>query len=190
VLGQELMLHALQYAAVDSRLIPTGELKSVIGTPLDFTHPTPIGLRLKAAGGEPIGYDHHFVVEGQWDKLRWVARVTSPKSGRRLAVYSTEPGVRFSSGDSLDGSVRGKLGRVYPPSGGFCLETEHFPDSINYPNFPPTILRPGVTYHSTTLWRFSAEEGTVRLDKSEVKNSAGRPAEPPGAAAPAAYPRR
>jgi aldose 1-epimerase len=136
---------------------PTGDITPGTGTPMDFTRQTPIGQRIQAVGGDPVGYDHNFVVDGTAGALRWVARVHSPKTGRRLEVLSTEPGVQFYSGNFLDGTVEGKQGRAYPQYGAFCLETQHFPDSINQPNFPNTVLRPGVTYRSTTVWRFSAD---------------------------------
>lgn len=157
ILGQELELHATEFTPVDATLIPTGELKPVAGTPMDFTQATPIGQRIQAVGGNPVGYDHNFAVGGAAGTLRWAARVYSPKSGRRLEVLTTEPGVQFYSGNFLDGTIHGKGGRAYPQYAAFCLETQHFPDAVNQPNFPNTILRPGVTYRSTTVWRLSAD---------------------------------
>jgi len=157
ILGQELELHSKAYTPVDATLIPTGELKAVAGTPMDFTSATPIGQRIQAVGGNPVGYDHNFAVEGTAGTLRWAARVYSPKTGRRLEVLTTEPGVQFYSGNFLDGTIQGKGGRTYPQYAAFCLETQHFPDAVNQPNFPNTVLRPGVTYRSTTVWRLSAD---------------------------------
>ena len=157
ILGHELMIAADQFTPVDETLIPTGELASVEGTPFDFREPTPIGERIDADteqirfGG---GYDHNFVLNGSGEGLRQIATVYEPQSGRTLEVETTEPGVQFYSGNFLDGSNIGKGGQPYELRTGFCLETQHFPDSPNQPDFPSTILEPGETYRSTTVYRF------------------------------------
>ncbi len=160
VLGHVVQLSAAKFTPVDAGLIPTGELKSVEGTPFDFRQPTAIGARINAAdeqiklGG---GYDHNFVVDGTPGTLRPVARVTEPVSGRVLEVSTTEPGVQFYTGNFLDGTVKGKGGVAYAKRSGFCLETQHFPDSPNHPDFPTTTLKPGAEYKSTTLFKFSVQ---------------------------------
>jgi len=162
ILGHVIMINADQYTPVDDTLIPTGKLAPVKGTPLDFTTPTAIGARIKQVGGNPVGYDHNFVLRSP-PPIRsanvvgtsFAARVTEPKSGRVLEVETTEPGMQFYTGNFLDGTVKGKGGAVYNQYNGFCLETQHFPDSVNHPNFPNTILKPGETYRSTTVYRFS-----------------------------------
>jgi len=146
VLGHVLQLHADRYTPVDDTLIPTGEVLAVSGTDMDFTRPRPIGHG---------GYDHNFVVNGEAGKLRPVARVEEPGSGRVMEIFSDQPGVQFYSGNFLDGTLRGKGGKSYPLHGGFCLETQHFPDSVNHPEFPSVILAPGETFRSTTVHRFS-----------------------------------
>jgi aldose 1-epimerase len=157
VLGHVMMINADQYTPVDDTLIPTGQIAPVKGTPLDFTTPTPIGARIKQVGGNPAGYDHNFVLRqprGDLMNPALAARVTEPKTGRVMEVLTTEPGVQFYTGNFLDGTVKGKGGAVYKQYNGFCLETQHFPDSINHPNFPNTVLKPGETYRSTTIYRF------------------------------------
>jgi aldose 1-epimerase len=158
ILGHVMMINADQYTPVDDTLIPTGQVAPVKGTPLDFTTPTAIGARIKQVGGNPIGYDHNFVLRlprGDATRPGLAARVTEPKSGRVMEVFTTEPGVQFYTGNFLDGTVKGKGGAVYKQYNGFCLETQHFPDSINHPNFPNTVLKPGDTYRSLTTYRFS-----------------------------------
>jgi aldose 1-epimerase len=158
ILGQELELAASRYTPVDSGLIPTGELRPVAGTPMDFREPISIGARIEEAdeqlrfGG---GYDHNFVLDGYDGSLRFAARVYEPTSGRVMEVYTTEPGIQFYSGNFLDGSNVGKGGTPYEYRSGFCLETQHFPDSPNQPQFPSTVLRPGERYESTTVYRFT-----------------------------------
>ncbi|MGH9605946.1 MAG: aldose epimerase family protein [Terracidiphilus sp.] len=161
ILDMRVELNAERFTPVDSGLIPTGELKAVAGTPLDFSKPELVGARigdddeqLKLAGG----YDHNFVVNGEPGTLRVAAIVTDPVSGRRLTVETTEPGVQFYSGNFLDGSFTGRHGTKYEKRTGFCLETQHFPDSPNHKNFPSTVLRPGETMHSTTTFAFDTVE--------------------------------
>jgi aldose 1-epimerase len=161
VLGQEIQIEADQFTPVDATLIPTGELRAVKGTPLDFTKSTPIGARIddpyeQMAKGS--GYDHNFVVRGPAGKLRLAARVTDPKSGRVLEVLTTQPGLQFYSANFLDGSIVGKSGHKYARRNAFCLETQHFPDSPNQPKFPSAVLRPGQTYHETTVFHFTTDK--------------------------------
>jgi aldose 1-epimerase len=163
ILEHELSVHADAYVPVDASLIPTGELAPVEGTPFDFRSPTRIGASI----GEPHeqlrhagGYDHSYVLRRRAGdrSLAHAARVAEPTSGRTLDVYTTEPGMQFYSGNFLDGTIRGKDGRIYGHRGGFCLETQHFPDSPNQPSFPTTVLRPGEEYRSRTVFAF----GVVR----------------------------
>jgi aldose 1-epimerase len=162
ILGHELMLKASRFTPVDSTLIPTGEIRAVAGTPFDFTTPHTIGERIGAQeeqikfGG---GYDHNFVLDREpGDSLQLAARVYEPKSGRVMEVSTTEPGVQFYSGNFLDGSITGKAGHVYRHRTGFCLETQHHPDSPNKPEFPSTILKPGQEYRSRTVYAFSVRK--------------------------------
>ncbi|HOW31149.1 MAG TPA: aldose epimerase family protein [Bacteroidales bacterium] len=150
----ELLIKASKYTVVDSTLIPTGELRDVTGTPFDFRTAKTIGKDLQATGGKPTGYDHNFVLDTKG--LDEVAiKVTEPESGRVMEVYTQEPGVQFYSGNFLDGTITGKAGQVYNQYYGFCLETQHFPDSPNQPAFPNTILSPGEKYQTTTIYKFS-----------------------------------
>jgi len=157
ILDELVMINADRYTPVDSTLIPTGELAPVEGTPMDFRQPTAIGARVLEVGDNPKGYDHNYVVNGGGGKLTLVARVIGPKSGRIMEEYSTEPGVQFYSGNFLDGTLVGKKGVAYKQYWGFCLETQHFPDSVNQPNFPSYVLKAGDTYRSTTVFKFSAK---------------------------------
>lgn len=163
VLDHELMLNADRFTPVDATLIPTGELRPVAGTPFDFNTPTPIGARIDADNTQleyGMGYDHNFVLDRSdagKDSLALVARVVEPQTGRVMTVHTTEPGVQLYTGNFLDGSLTGKDGAVYEHRYGFCLETQHFPDSPNQPNFPSTILRPGETYRSRTIFTFSTQ---------------------------------
>jgi aldose 1-epimerase len=146
---------------VDSTLIPTGELATVAGTPFDFRRPTPIGQRIDEADPQlryGKGYDHNFVLNRSGGGLVHAVRVLDPESGRTLDISTTEPGLQFYSGNFLDGSVQGKSGHVYGHRGALVLETQHFPDSPNHPNFPNTILRPGREYHSKTVFAFGVEK--------------------------------
>ncbi|MDQ3171700.1 MAG: galactose mutarotase [Acidobacteriota bacterium] len=165
ILAHELTIDGARYTPVDETLIPTGELAPVEGTPFDFRRPTAIGARINPAqpgqdgrgdGTEQLlfgkGYDHNWVVDGTG--FRPVARVHEPTSGRTLEVSTTEPGLQFYSGNFLDGTIRGKDGAVYAHRSGFCLETQHFPDSPNKPAFPTTLLTPGETYRTRTVYTF------------------------------------
>ena len=137
-------------------MIPTGSIAPVKGTPLDFTTSTVIGSRFDQLKAEPIGYDHNFVLDADAKLPNVAARVYDPKSGRVMEVLTTEPAIQFYTGNFLDGSNKGKGGTVYKKNQAFCLETQHFPDSVHHTNFPTTILRPGQTYTQTTIYRFSA----------------------------------
>jgi aldose 1-epimerase len=154
ILGEEMTLDADRYTPVDGTLIPTGAITPVAGTPMDFRTATAIGSRIEQVGGHPIGYDHNYVVNGGGGPLAPVATVYDAKSGRQMDVLSTEPGVQFYTGNFLDGSITGKGGVVYRQYAALCLETQHFPDSINHPDFPSTVLKAGETYRSATVYRF------------------------------------
>jgi aldose 1-epimerase len=156
ILGHELMLAADRYTPVDDTLIPTGRVEPVKGTPLDFTKSETIGARIDQLKGEPGGYDHNFVLNSGGKSLALAARVVEPKTGRVMEMLTTEPGVQFYTGNFLDGTVKGR-GGVYKKHQGFCLEAQHFPDSVHHDNFPSTILRPGKTYTQTTVYRFSTK---------------------------------
>jgi aldose 1-epimerase len=161
ILNHLVMIPADRFTPVDSGLIPTGELAPVAGTPLDFHKATAIGARIDdpneqmKLGG---GYDHNFVLNGKMGVLQEAARVVEPTSGRVLTVETTQPGVQFYSGNFLDGTLHGKHGHVYAKHTGFCLETQHFPDSPNQPAFPSTELKPGQTFHSVTEYIFSTQK--------------------------------
>ena len=155
VLKHELMINAQQYTVVNEELIPTGELRSVGGTPMDFRSPCPIGKRIDMVEG---GYDHNYILNCEDVSLTLAARVTEPVSKRVMEVWTTEPGIQLYTGNFLDGSLKGKGGKVYGKHYGFCLETQHFPDSPNQPDFPSVILRPGETYMQLTVYKFSVEQ--------------------------------
>lgn len=159
ILDQQVVIHADRFTPVDAQLIPTGQLASVQGTPLDFRHSMAIGARihdpsqqLEFAGG----YDHNFVLNGAG--LHEAAEALDPKSGRTLTIMTTEPGVQFYSGNFLKGAFTGVGGKPYDKYAGFCLETQHFPNSPNEPLFPSTVLRPGETTHSTTVLTFGIQK--------------------------------
>jgi len=166
ILDHELWINADSMTPVDSTLIPTGVIAPVEGTPFDFRTPTAIGARIGADhrqlrfGG---GYDHNFVLRQEDAAIERAARVVEPSTGRALDIYTTEPGLQFYSGNFLDGSVTGKGGRVYQRRFGFCLETQHYPDSPNQPRFPSTILRPGQEYRSRTVFVFGETTSFRRL---------------------------
>jgi aldose 1-epimerase len=156
ILANVLYLNADKYTPVDLTLIPTGEIANVASTPLDFRKPTAIGAHIgeiKDIGG----YDHNYVLNGKAGTMRIAARVSEPTSGRQMEVWTTEPGVQFYSAIGLNGSIVGKGGMAYPKYGALCLETQHFPDSPNRPNFPSTVLKPGTKFHSETIYKFSAK---------------------------------
>jgi aldose 1-epimerase len=156
ILDHELMINADHYTPVNERMIPTGEIAPVEGTPMDFRTAVKIGARIEEDFEQlvlGIGYDHNWVLNG--DGMKLAAKVVSEKSGRVLEVLTTEPGVQFYCGNFLDGSQTGKSGATYRHRYGFCLETQHFPDSPNQPGFPSTILDPGEEFSSKTVFRFS-----------------------------------
>jgi aldose 1-epimerase len=161
ILHDVLTINADDYTPVDAGLIPVGGPKPVAGTPFDFRKPTEIGARintpndqLKIAGG----YDHNWVLNGKNGELKLAAKLYDPKTGRVLTVTTTQPGVQFYSGNFLDGSFTGKAGVKYIKNTGLCLETQHFPDSPNQPAFPSTLLKPGETMHSETVFAFSTQK--------------------------------
>lgn len=160
ILDHELMLNAVQFTPVDAGLIPTGHRVDVEGTPMDFRRPTAIGARINGDyeqlkfGG---GYDHNWVLRNSGKAMTLAARVYEPTTGRVMEVRTAEPGIQFYAGNFLDGTITGKQGVVYTRRFGFCLETQHFPDSPNKPGFPSTILRPGGKYETTTIYRFSTK---------------------------------
>jgi len=154
ILDHVLELKASHYTPVNDELIPTGEIAAVEGTPFDFTTPKPIGKDIAATNG---GYDHNFVIDRESnDSLVWIAKLIDPKSGRILEVFTMEPGVQFYTGNFLDGTLSsGDF--TYVKNAGLCLETQHFPDSPNQPDFPSTILEPGDKYYTKTVYRFEYE---------------------------------
>lgn len=161
ILGHVLTIHAEEFTPVNAGLIPTGELANVKGTPFDFSTPTAIGARIMADhhqlkyGG---GYDHNWVLKKRAGALELAATVHEPASGRMMEVWTTEPGLQFYSGNFLDGHLTGKSGKPHNYRSGFCLETQHFPDSPNQPKFPNTILRPGEKYESLTIYKFTVKK--------------------------------
>jgi len=156
VLDHEMLIEADQYTPVDSELIPTGEIAPVKGTPLDFTTARKIGERHAQTGIG--GYDHNWVLRGGVsEKRRLAARAVEPKSGRVLEVFTTEPGVQLYTANFMDGSITGVGGVNYPKYGGFCLETQHYPDSPNKPNFPSVVVEPGNKYQTSTSFKFSTK---------------------------------
>jgi aldose 1-epimerase len=157
ILDHVMMLNAERYTPTDETLIPTGEIAEVKGTPYDFMTPKAIGRDLLKAGDDPKGYDINFVINGVTGELNLAARVREPTTGRVMEVYTTEPGVQFYTGNFLDGSLTGKDGAVYRQYSGFCLETQHFPDSINHPDWPSIVLDPGERYHHVAVYKFLAE---------------------------------
>jgi len=153
-----LTLRASRFTPVDAGLIPTGELRPVASTPFDFRKPTGIGERIDGSDEQlqlGHGYDHNWVLDGKAGELREAAEVYEPTTGRVLKVLTTEPGLQFYTGNFLNPAIKGKGGRPYSRRSGFCLETQHFPDSPNHPNFPSTELKPTQKYHSVTVFNFS-----------------------------------
>jgi aldose 1-epimerase len=160
ILGHELQLNANQFTPVDAALIPTGEVRSVKGTPFDFTQPTTIGARIEVMDEQLIfgkGYDQNFVLNGSNGTLRLAARVHEPTTGRGLEVWTTEPGIQIYTGNFLRGDLVGKGGKPYNFRGGLCLETQHFPDSPNHPEFPSATLKADATFASETIFRFRVD---------------------------------
>lgn len=161
ILDHEVMMNADRFTPVDEALIPTGELRPVEGTPFNFRVPKPIGRDIAAQDQQIAyggGYDHNMVLaKSIAGVLALAARVHEPQSGRVMEVLTTEPGMQFYTGNFLDGSNKGKGNMAYPRRSGFCMETQHFPDSPNQPEFPSTVLRPGETYASTTIYRFKVD---------------------------------
>jgi aldose 1-epimerase len=158
ILQHRLKINASRFTPVDSSLIPTGELKSVEGTPFDFRTSTAIGQRIDMADDQLVkgkGYDHNWVLDKTQGELAEAAELYEPVTGRVLQVLTTEPGIQFYSGNFLDGTITGKESRVYVKRSGLCLETQHFPDSPNHLNFPSTKLKPGERYHTVTVFKFS-----------------------------------
>jgi aldose 1-epimerase len=159
ILEHQLKVNAARYTPVDSRLIPTGELAPVEGTPFDFRKAAAIGSRINNDNAQlklGKGYDHNFVLDSGGGKLSPAAEVYDPSSGRLMQVLTDQPGVQFYTGNFLDGTITGKEGKIYQQRYALCLETQHFPDSPNHPSFPSTELKPGQKYHSITIYRFSA----------------------------------
>ncbi len=155
ILKEVLQLDADHYTPVDDTLIPTGELKSVAGTPFDFRKPAAIGARNSQIPGI-AGYDHNFVLNGASGKVRKIGEVSDPVSGRQMEIFTSEPGVQLYVSLGLDGSIKG-IGGAYQKFGALCLETQHFPDSPNHPKFPSTLLRPGEDLQTETIYKFSAK---------------------------------
>jgi len=158
ILNHHVQIEADGFTPIDETLIPTGEITPVSGTPFDFTSPKAIGERIEVDHIQlkyGKGYDHNFVVRKSNSDLNFVARVTEPNSKRVLEVYSSQPGVQFYTGNFLDGSLTGKNGKIYHFRNGFCLETQHFPDTPNQPSFPTTLLLPNQTFNSHTVYKFT-----------------------------------
>jgi aldose 1-epimerase len=156
ILDHIMYINASKYTPVNDELIPTGELANVQGTPFDFRKPLTIGERIQEVGGTPVGYDHNFVLDRSGEERTLAAKVLDPKSGRIVEVTTTEPGVQFYTGNFLDGTLQsGEV--IYNQHTGLCLETQHFPDSPNQPDFPSTVLRPGEKFISQTIFRFGVE---------------------------------
>jgi aldose 1-epimerase len=158
VLTHQVTINADKFTPVDKTLIPTGELRNVEGTPFDFRTPKTIGERIDQRDEQLIiggGYDHNFVLNHSGNSLDVAAKVVEPKTGRVMEVLTTEPGMQLYTANFLDGTIHGKGGKTYPRRGAFCMETQHYPDSPNKPNFPSVVLKPGARYQTTTVYRFS-----------------------------------
>lgn len=161
ILNEKIMINADRFTPIDSTLIPTGKLESVAGTPFDFRKPTTIGARINENDEQlnfAHGYDDNFVLNRHGNGLSLAARVTDPATGRVLEVLTTQPGIQFYTGNFLDGTIQGKGGKTYGRRSAFCLETQHFPDSPNHPNFPSAELKPGQVYHEETVFKFLTEK--------------------------------
>ncbi len=160
IVGHQLTINADTFNPVDKGLIPTGEMRKVEGTPFDFRQPHAIGERIGASDEQLVlgkGYDHNFVLNRSGTGLESAAKVSDPKSGRVMEVLTTQPGLQFYTGNFLDGTIKGKGGKVYGRRTAFCMETQHFPDSPNHPAFPTTELKPGEQYKTQTVYRFSTD---------------------------------
>ena len=171
ILDHELMINATKYTPIDSTSIPTGELEAVSGTPFDFTKAKAIGRDIGQKNEQlefGMGFDHNFVLDRNGDDLSLAARVHEPTTGRVMEIRTTEPGIQFYCGNFLDGRLKGKSGQPYVHRGGFCLETQHYPDSPNQLNFPSTILKPGEEYRTTTVFKFSAKYQSRIPAKCEI----------------------
>ena len=155
ILDHSLMIDADNYTPVDSTLIPTGEIKPVKGTPFDFTKATKIGARIDSVKG---GYDHNWVLNKKGNAMELVATLSDDVSGRKMEVYTTEPGLQFYSGNFLDGTIKDSDGKAFNVHTGLCLETQHFPNSPNQSNFPTTLLKPGEKYHTITKYKMSVNK--------------------------------
>ena len=159
ILNELVTLHADKFTPVDSTLIPTGEIKDVAGTPYDFRQPTAPGARLKQLDDKPQGYDFNYVLnKGYFSDYGLAATVQDPGTGRRMDVYTDQPGLQFYTGNFLTGSYVGREHKRYPQYAGMTLETQHFPDSPNHDNFPSTVLQPGQDFHTTTVYKFSVDK--------------------------------
>lgn len=161
ILGQKLAINADRFTPTDKTAIPTGELRSVGGTPFDFTRLVALGERIEQDDEQlklGNGYDHNFVLNGNMGELRLAAKALDPKSKRTLEVSTTEPGVQLYTGNYLDGKLIGKSGKAYGRRSGFCLETQHYPDSPNKPTFPTTVLKAGIRFRSSTVFKFGIEQ--------------------------------
>jgi aldose 1-epimerase len=164
VLEHEVKINASRFTPIDSTFIPTGELRDVRDTPFDFTRTSAIGARIQDEYEQLIfggGYDHNFVLDQQEGELTLAVEVYEPTTGRVMQILTTEPGLQFYTGNFLE-DLKGKGGKIYRKRDGLCLETQHFPDSPNKPNFPSTMLKPGAQYAHTTVYKFSAK----RLDET------------------------
>jgi aldose 1-epimerase len=158
ILGEQIRIHASHFTPVNAALIPTGKIQEVAGTPMDLRKWTVIGSRIQAVGGNPVGFDHNYVLD-RCPVVRpaLAAEVWEPKSGRLMKVYTDQPGIQFYTGNFLDGTEKGKGGKTYFQHDAFCLETQHFPDAPNHANFPSTVLRPGEVFKSTTVYKFGTK---------------------------------
>ena len=158
ILNHRVMINATRFVPTDAGSIPTGELRNVAGTPFDFRKMFAIGARINQDEEQlklGNGYDHTWIINGRPGALRLAAQAFEPTSGRRMQVWTTEPGMQFYTGNFLDGTLTGKSGKIYQRRYGFCFETQHYPDSPNHPSFPTTTLKKGATYRSTTIYKFS-----------------------------------
>jgi aldose 1-epimerase len=161
IYGHRLFLNASRYTPDDPTLIPTGAIDPVAGTPMDFRHPTAIGARIRDGFEQLVigrGYDHNWVLDRHGSGLELAARVVEPRSGRILSILTDQPGIQFYSGNFLDGTLVGTSHHMYRQGDAFALETQHFPDSPNHPNFPSTVLRPGQVYRTTTIYQLGTAD--------------------------------